>query len=165
MYKISLIFLVVYLRYYIWDMSETILLPERMVLGVWNFVGDNPPPWVNQFGPNHFDQQFFLTQNFFYLKTFLNQKIFGPKKLFDPKIFWPKKFFDPKIFLTQNFFVPKIFFYPKIFSTQIFLTQQSFSTKKIQFSIALVSVPLSLAQLSPSFLFHPNIKCFEGVLG
>ena len=69
-------------------------------------------------------------------KFFLTQKIFLTHK----------SFLTPPIFLTQIIFQPNKFLQPKkIFQAKIFILNQ-----KIQFSIGLVLVPLSLAQLSPS---------------
>ena len=74
-------------------------------------------------------QKFFLTQ-----KSFLTHK----------------SFLTPPIFLTQIIFQPNKFLQPKkIFQAKIFILNQ-----KIQFSIGLVLVPLSLAELSPSLFKH-----------
>ena len=98
-------------------------------------------PWVPHFSISA--QNFFWHKDYFRTSIFLNPRFFQLKQFCVTKeLFWIKTFSD------HNFFSPRNFFRPTKFSW------------KIHFSIALVWVPLILAQLRPSlcFLSKKNIE-------
>ena len=105
-------------------------LSTRMILGVWNFVGDNPPPRVNFFGTKILLRQPTIIQHNFNPTIFwergggsqtlplgLSLPNFFSSKDLERKFFWPN-FFCTKIFLTKKFFLTEIFYWSEKFSAQ-----------------------------------------------
>ena len=128
-----------------------LLLPEWMILGVWNFAGNltkqnkqqpntiltllfsggwviYPPPCVNP-------TWYFLDKR----KSDLNHltKNFWPNFFFDYISVWPQKIFDQKSFFDPKSFLTHTIFWPKKFSDQNILFDPPPKKKKILHTIFL----------------------------